>query len=362
MKVYWFFLMISIIGCVVCSVHYRVVRVNNQYEPRARLYQAIVLFGIVIIFCGLRSGVADTPAYIEEFNQAVSNISQLDIAEIQKDKGYAILEVLFKQYISADFHVWLMVIACISGFAVMYTLYKYSIDFGLSFFLFIASTEFTWLLNGMRQYIAISLLFVSIHLLIEKKAWKYFLIVLLLSTIHGTAIIMLPIYFIVHWKPLSWKIFLASLAIGIVGINIEKLQFLFDNTQYEGYLGAIAEMQGMSIMRFIVAVVPLIICILARRIILHENNRMINICVNMECFYVAVQFAALFIGANYIGRIAAYFNIYSLLLLPWLIKKCFTPRSATVMKILCIVLYIFYFYYQMVVVWKLDYVSDIITI
>lgn len=362
MKVYWLFLFMSIIGCVVCSMYPRTVKVNNGYEPRGRLYQALFLFGVVIIFCGLRSGVADTPAYIAEFNDAATNIGQMDIDAIQKDKGYAILEILFKQFISTDFHAWLFLITCISGLAIMYTLYKYSIDFGMSFFLYIATTEFTWLMNGMRQYIAISLLFLSVDLLLEKKMWKYILIVALLSTIHGTAIIMLPIYFIVHWKPFSGKVLLATFAIAIIGLNIEQIDFLFDNTQYEGYLGEIMGTAGMNVIRFLVALVPLAICFLARKIIRHENNQLINICVNMDCFNLAIQFAALFVGANYLGRIAAYFGVYTLLLLPWLIKKCFTAQSSMLIKLSCIGFYIVYFYYQMVVTWNLDYISDIISI
>ncbi len=362
MNVYWFFLVMSMIGCVVCNIHPRILKVNNHYEERARLYQALILFGIVIVFCGLRSGVADTPAYIDEFNSAVTNIEQLDIAAIQKDKGYVILEVLFKQFVSTDYHVWLFLIACISGMAVMYTLYKHSVDFGMSFFLYIATTEFTWLMNGMRQYLVISLLFVSVDLLLEKKIWKYLIIVILLSTIHGTALIMIPIYFIAHLKPFSWKIFIAVCCMAIMGLNIEAFEFLFDNTQYEGYLGEIIGSAGMNALRFLVAVVPFVICIWAKKIIQYENDQLINLCVNMECFYLAIQFAALFIGANYLGRLAAYFGIYSLLLLPWLMKKCFTPRSSKIVKLGCIGFYIIYFYYQMVITWKLDYISDIINI
>lgn len=360
MRLYWFFLAMSIAGIVICSVYPRYVRVNGQIETRAKFRQALVLFGIVIFFCGLRSGIADTPAYIEEFQNQVSNISLLDFDAIQKDRGYVILEVLFKQFISDDYHVWLFLIACISGGAVMYTLYRYSIDFGMSFFLFIASTQFTWLVNGMRQFIAVSLLFAALTLMLKKKWLLYIVVVLLLSTIHGTAVIMIPVYFIAQWKPLSFQTMAATVVIAAAGMNIDRFEFLFENTQYEGYLDTVMQTAGMNAIRFLVAAVPLIIAIAGRRVIREENNRLINICTNMSCFYVAVQFAALFAGANYIGRIAAYFNIYNLILLPWMIKKCFTKRSEGVMKIICIACYCIYFYYQMVITWKLGYVSDVL--
>ncbi len=360
MQLYWFFLAMSIVGIFICGMYPRYVKVNGEYEPRVWLWQAIILFGVVIFFCGLRSGIADTAAYIQEFNDAVSNIASLDIDAIQKDKGYAILEVLFKQFISDDYHWWFLLIACISGIAIMCTLYKYSIDFGMSFFLFIASTQFTWLVNGMRQFIAVCLIFAAVTLLIEGKWWQYILIVLLASTIHGTAVIMIPVYFIARWKPFSLKVIFASVAIAVAGMNIGRFEFLFENTQYEGYLDNVLETAGMNIIRFLVAAVPVIIAFAARKIIEAENNRLINICANMSCFYIAVQFAALFVGANYIGRIAAYFSIYNLILLPWMIKKCFTKDSGTLIKLACIGCYCVYFYYQMVVTWNLEYVSDIL--
>lgn len=362
MKVYWFFLFLSIIGIFVCSIYPRYVKVNGQYEPRARMWQAVILFGVVIFFCGLRSGIADTPAYIQEFNNAPSNIFQLDLSIIQKDKGYAVLETLFKQFISDDYHWWLLFIACISGIAVMYTLYRYSIDFGMSFFLFIASTQFTWLLNGMRQFIAVAVIFAAIPFMMKKKWWQYALLVILASTIHGTALIMLPVYFVARLKPFSLKIIIISIIIAWVGLNIGSLEFIFDNTQYEGYLDTIMATEGMNYIRFFVSLVPTLIAIIGRKIVKLENDQLIIICTNMSFFYVAVQFAAIFVGANYLGRIAAYFSMYMFILLPWLIKKCFTRQSSFLIKIICIGCYCVYFYYQMVVTWNLGYYSDILNL
>ena len=360
MKLYWFFLAMAIVGIYICNMYPKYVKINGEYEPRARLWQAMLLFGIVIFFCGLRSGIADTAAYIQEFENAVSNISQLDIDAIQRDKGYAILEVLFKQFISDDYHWWLLLIACVSGIALMYILYKYSIDFGMSFFLFIASTQFTWLINGMRQFIAVCLIFAAVKFLLEKKWLQYILIVLLASTIHGTAVIMIPVYFIARWKPFSPKLIVATIAIAVAGMNIGRFEFLFDNTQYEGYLDNVLGSSGTNAIRFLVAAVPVVIAFAGRKIIEAENNKLIHICTNMSCFYIAVQFAALFVGANYIGRIAAYFNVYNLILMPWMIKKCFTKDSERLVKLACIVCYCIYFYYQMAVTWNLGYVSDIL--
>lgn len=60
MKIYWMFLVLSLIMCLWCNTKYDVIRINGQYEKMARWSQAIVFFGVIIFFCGLRSGVADS--------------------------------------------------------------------------------------------------------------------------------------------------------------------------------------------------------------------------------------------------------------------------------------------------------------
>ena len=59
-------------------------------------------------------------------------------------------------------------------------------------------------------------------------------------------------------------------------------------------------------------------------------------------------------------EIATYFNVYNLILLPWMIKNCFTKDSERLVKLACVICYCIYFYYQIVITWNLGYVSDIL--
>ena len=166
---------------------------NGTYEQKSNPLVAILTFGIIIFFVGLRGGGCDTGTYIYLFTNMPESLLQ-DFSEVNRDKGFYLFTYFIKFFISDDFHVWLFIIALISGLAVMMPLYKYSPMFELSTFLFVATAQFTWLLNGMRQFIAISILFLSIDLIIKKRFKEYLIIVLILSTIHGTAIFMLPFY------------------------------------------------------------------------------------------------------------------------------------------------------------------------
>ena len=124
------------------------------------IFIAKISFSAVVIFAGLRTHVADTTAYINMFNEWPVGFS--DISTLIKDSdnpGFILLGVFIKTYISTDYTVWLFIIATITGICMMIGFYRYSSNFALSSFLFIATCNFTWMFNGMRQFLVASILF-----------------------------------------------------------------------------------------------------------------------------------------------------------------------------------------------------------
>lgn len=59
--------------------------------------------------------------------------------------------------------------------------------------------------NGMRQWIASIILFWAIKYIWNDNFIKYFICVILASTIHISALIMIPVYFIVKERPFGRK-------------------------------------------------------------------------------------------------------------------------------------------------------------
>lgn len=367
MKIYWMFLGLSFLVWFWNSASYEGVRINNQYEKKARWSQAIFFFSVIIFFCGLRSGVADTGTYIHLFETWPSNVADIDWEIVDMDKGFYYLTVLYKQVISNHYQGWLFIIALISGTTTMYALKKYSYNFGFSCFLFIATTTFTYLVNGMRQYICISIVFASIGLIIERKFWKFLALILALSVIHGSVLIFIPVYFLVNVKPWSSTMFLVVIGAAIVGLFFEKIFPMFGSmlaeTQYEGYVSYLAEEGvGSSVFRLLIAAVPCVLAFIGRKIVQVEGNAVINIAINMSVLNLCLYFIATFSSGMVVGRVAAYFDIFNIILLPWLIKHIFTKESSQIITVLCVGAYTVFFYLQMVVTWHLNYVSDFLNI
>ncbi len=360
------FLGLSLLTALWCRYQFQLVDSYGTVERRAYRIQAILFFGVIIFFCGLRSGIADTHTYIGLFNGSANSVSTIDWSTVSVDRGYQILLVLYRQFISKDYHGWLFLCSFVSGVAVMIGFWKYSYDFGMSCFLFIATTYFTFLVNGMRQFICISIVFACTHWIVERKYIRFIILVVFLSFIHLSVIIMIPVCLFVNARPWSWRMSLVIIAAVLVGILFDRLlpyiSFLLDDTEYEGYISVFSSggVSGSSIFRLFIAVIPVAMAFIGRGIVEEEGNKLIDMLVNMSVINLLFIFIATLTSGMVIGRVASYFSVYNLLLLPWLLNHLFVNSSRIVLKIICMVLYTAYFYYQMVITWHLPYVSDIL--
>ena len=184
MTVYWFMMAWVILFGILAQVSARKVCVGEYlgeevYESRVHLFVAVVTFAVIVFFAGARSYVADTTAYIKMFNDypLFQNAHDVIFDSSAREPGFRLFSILIKTYISDNYTVWLSIIAVISGICVMVPLYKYSCNFGVSAFLFMASCQFTWMFNGMRQFLVAAIIFSCTGLILKNKTLLYILIV-----------------------------------------------------------------------------------------------------------------------------------------------------------------------------------------
>lgn len=373
MPVYYFSLVwVSVCG-IISNITSRQVKISEKiYENRSRLLIAIIAILPIIVFASCRSSVADTDVYIKSFNKYPSNLSDaynMIFDSTRRDPGFLFISVLIKQFISTDYTVWLSIIAIISGIGVMIPLYKYSCNFGISIFLFVASCQFTWMFNGMRQFLVASIIFGCTGLLLRRKFIPYVIIVCLLSTIHASAFILLPTYFIVTSEPWDKRtmlfIFAIILAILFTSEFTGLLEDAVENTNYASSMEEFkATDDGTSIMRIAVESVPIIIAFIYRNRIKDKLTPIIKLSINMSLvasgLYVISKIAR---SGIMLGRLPIYFSMYNLILLPWLINNIFNKEEKRLIYYLMVVLYIAFFYYQMVVAWNgFGYISKVLGI
>lgn len=324
---------------------------------------AIVVFGYLIFWIGMRKGVADTGTYIAIFEKIPADFATgwSQINWDGKQPGFDVFNLIFKCYISQDVQWWLMIIAIVCGICIMNVLRKHSVDFFLSAFLFMTMLIFTWMMNGARQFICVAVLFLCCEWIQDGKFVRFLIAILILSTFHITALLMIPIYFVARMKPWSGKIYLFILGIILICIFAEPLfkgmDSALSNTAYSGVSNSIESDSGVNPLRVLFFTIPPVVAFWKNDILepYYKTNKMLSICINMSLISACLYFVGMFTSGILIGRLPVYSDVYDLLLIPYILHYAFDAKQRkTIMPIYAAIL-LFYFYNG----WHIAYWSDI---
>lgn len=367
MPVYWsMFFMTLVVGLLGELTTKKLVTVEGERRYTIQYVYAVFVFIYIIFFVGLRDKVQDTGVYVQSFINTPTNWTEMlqMVSNISSGKGFYFLQGIFKIFVSDNHYVWFVFLASISCCGLLRVLYKYSVDFPLTAYLFIANTMFTWLLNGTRQFLAVCILFAYTDWLLEGKKFRYILLVLGASLIHSSAIFMVPVCLFVSAKKLLGEKMVVFALITVIGTRYSEVVFNMLNFVLEkDYTEALAIGTGSNIIRLIVAAVPIMIVIMAYQYVKENASPSIYLAVNMSFIGVCFYFASSFTNGILVGRMPVYFTVYNLYLLPWLLKNCFKEKSKKIARMVCMVMYAVFFYYQMEIAWGgLMYVSDILNL
>ena len=126
-----------------------------------------------------------------------------------------------------------------------------------------------------------------------------------------------------------------------------------EETQYSDEAEQLATSTGTNILRVVFYSIPTVASFFFRRKIAAENDKLINICVNLSIASTGFYVISYFTSGLLIGRLPIYFSLANYILIPWMLDKFFEERSAKVIKIGFIILYSIFFYYQVGVTWGL---------
>ena len=279
---------------------------------------------------------------------------------VTKDKGFYAISALIKMFVTKDIRIYFGILASIQAILLIKVYRKYSIDMTVSLFLFIVSTDYiSWMYNGIRQFLAVTITFACCSLILEKKYIKVTLLILLASTIHGSALLVLPFLFVMNGEAWNKRAILFIIGIIIAVAFIDQftsiLDVLLQETQYKNVVSDWQswEDDGTNIIRVLVYSVPTILSLVGIKYIRYENNPIINMCVNASIISTGFYVISIFTSGIFIGRLPIYFSLYNYILLPWEIEHMFTKQSAKLIKILAIALFVVFYYIQVHLTWKL---------
>ncbi len=316
----------------------------KSYHPLAFVIPAILF----TVFSGLRSGIGDTYFIMRSF--AMLPDKPPFPVLFSREFIYRLLVYLLRSFTDRP-QLLIYIGAIFSCLPPIYFLYKNAYRYELAIFLFVTSGYYTFSFNGMRQYMAAGILLMGGDLLFTKERHsflKYVLVVLLASGFHRSALIMLPIYFLVRRKagansilillflgalsPVALKVFLPQFLkfLSLVGFGIYEESGWFTKGE-EG---------GASVLRVLFAALPPTLAWFSKEK-LKESGEKAEYLVNLS--FVNLFFYLLSLGNWIFARLAIYTEIYNLMLVPLLVEKAFKEKDRRKAYFASIVVYTVFF-------------------
>lgn len=335
---------------------------SNTLKKSSNIFYCIMLVLPIVLSAAFRTTFGDQGYKIE---YRIINWSFHDLIEIIKNgakgPGYQVLVYLGTKILGNNAEVFFFIVAAFQMYSLIRLYRKYSLDLWISIFIFVTTGDYlSWMQNGIRQFIAVTLILLFSDWIFEKKYLKIGIIILIAGTIHTSALLMIPIIFIVQGKAFNRKTVLVSIAVILLLVYLEQavpvVNELLSETEYSG---AITDWQtsgndGVNIFRVLVYSVPTILSLLGYRIIRDYDDNTLNILCNMSVVATLLYIIGMFTSGIYVGRLPIYCTLYANgVLLPWLINNIFESRTRKLVYIIMIPCYCMFYYYQTHFVWGL---------
>lgn len=330
---------------------------SRAADEKRRKFFSIFFLAIVIIILvllsGLRSGVGDTYFYKHSFEILSKNPSSF---KLDGDFALNLLSLLLMN-ISTEPQILIFATALLTNIFNMIILYRYRSYLELQIFFYITCGYYITTMNGIRQCLAASLLFLCTRFIIEGNFFKYCISALLISTFHQSALFMIPLYFIYRSK--AWSkttftmIFTALLGALFFNKAMEIFFTLMKNSNYAQYQNSTEG--GSSAMRTVVNAVPVVLAYLKRDELERkwpESNIFVNISL-INLFFVS------FGMFNWIfNRFTLYLQLYNFILVPYIIKNCLRNKEKRLFYLGFLICYSIFFYREQVIGMNMKYNSE----
>lgn len=298
----------------------------------------LLVFLSLWLISGVRSFVGtDFTAYKNYFD--ILNYYSLSYHEYEI--GYYLLNYLVRLFTN-DAQYLFLITSFIVIFLTTRTLKEYSVSYMLSIFLFITLYFYYNSFNILRQYIAVSIVFYSVRYILRDNSKKYILTILIASLFHNTSLIMIPFYWLLKMKISNIRyfvLFLLSIVLSFITPNLISLisKIIPGLSSYVNYYS-----EGASANSVIIITLSILIFSLVNKknILAFDENSKIYI----NCIFFTLFFAVLSNNNIMFFRVASYFYIFVIILIPICIKVI-NKRLRPIISLLLILMMTIYHYY-----------------
>ena len=334
-----YYMVIGVISCL--AIFGNLAKRNTNFNAEGVLCDsektaAFLMVWILVLVAGLRYRVGtDYIAYYQNYEayklEKLSLIDEPGIRIIARASSMIYDRPETMIFIAAAITVAITTICII----------KRSDIYWLSILLYVFTGTWHGCFNGVRQYLAASILFMGAYAIKEGKFLKWCLFVTIASMFHITSVIAIFFYFFGRQR-ISWKqvpICLFIIIAGVMGYDriFEMIGFLQNsevNTTYSYITNSI------NPLRIAVTWVPILFVLFFYSYFDKEDEKF-RFYFNMTLLNAVLMTVAS--QSTYLGRIGIYTNVYTTIIWPLLVKKC-NVRSQKVLIAMMLFMYFLYWH------------------
>lgn len=185
-----------------------------------------LVFMSLMIFVGISDmlGGYDRYIYGELFDVTADDIKSGGnillssvFTEFPTELGYDFLNVLIA-LLTENRYIFILIVTAIIYTLTFISFKRYMTNYPFAVILFLALIFF-FMFTYLRQVLAVSIAWLSIKYIVDRKFWKFLLIIVIACLFHNSAIILFPFYFLPIRKYRMGNILLVMLLCLILGIT-----------------------------------------------------------------------------------------------------------------------------------------------
>lgn len=201
--------------------------------------------------------------------------------------------------------------------------------------------------NQIRQFLAVAIFLYALRFVVNKSLWRYALTIILASTIHVTAILMLPLYFILR-RNINTRLILVILAVYIFVIISMDVLFTYIGLSTK-YLQNNNQESKLPIIAFLLPVFSLCLLLIKRSLL--ARNKDILIFINLLFIGSIISITPLFIDvfSGHFARMTSYFTFSIIIIIPTFILFLKDYNLDKFVAILLLIIFSNYFIYTVIV-------------
>jgi len=226
--------------------------------------------------------------------------------------------------------IFLTIIAALSIFPVGRLIYKYSSMPFLSFTIYISFNFYAFIFSGLRQALAFSLVYISYDFIMEKKPAKFLITIILAILFHNSALFFLPAYVISNVKLSKVKLLISIISFIVIYIFRAPIMSFVTSYIFEDY----DVVESTSIQWLLLSLLIYGGCLLFYKNTVEKNPQSNGLYILVGFGIYLMLFATVATNAM---RIANYYYVFSILLIPEVISALKNKKLAVFVSYVLII-------------------------